>query len=411
MSFVIFGDIFSFPDGGAATNRVYTYANGFKENGEVVHVICFTNDYMDVHEGEVDGIRYYQPLAEKNRSNNFIVRNWKKMVKHYNTYSIIRKINRSDKIIAINSCSNFLSTHVFAFLLARVAGCKMVVECNEHPLRYYQGSLLKKMQGELNFFFERQVSDGVFCISHYLVDLYRSKGFNNKKLFLVPSTVDPNRFVARGNKPVEYKYIGYFGSLSFGRDNVDLLINAFSIFAKQHHDMQLVLGGFSSEEESKKIITLTGQLYLQDRVVLLGYLSREDVLSYVSHADVLVMVRGNDLQSQASYPSKLSEFLASGKPVVTVNVGEIAMYMKDGEEVFMVEAGNVQAMADKLHYVFTHPNEAAHVAAKGKALTDTVFNYNYQAKRMIGFIHSLYSSVLPAKKDIAPAITEAARSK
>ncbi len=50
-------------------------------------------------------------------------------------------------------------------------------------------------------------------------------------------------------------------------------------------------------------------VHLQDRVVLLGYLSREDVLSYVSHADVLVMVRGNDLQSQASYPSKLSEFL------------------------------------------------------------------------------------------------------
>jgi hypothetical protein len=39
MSVVIFGDVFTFPEGNAATNRVYTYAKGFIENGIDVHVI------------------------------------------------------------------------------------------------------------------------------------------------------------------------------------------------------------------------------------------------------------------------------------------------------------------------------------------------------------------------------------
>jgi hypothetical protein len=41
MSIVIYGDVFTFPECSAATNRVYTYAKGFIENGISVHVICF----------------------------------------------------------------------------------------------------------------------------------------------------------------------------------------------------------------------------------------------------------------------------------------------------------------------------------------------------------------------------------
>jgi hypothetical protein len=51
MSYVIFGDTFTFPDGNASTNRVYTYAKGFKENGMNVHIICFRNDYLDNFSG------------------------------------------------------------------------------------------------------------------------------------------------------------------------------------------------------------------------------------------------------------------------------------------------------------------------------------------------------------------------
>ncbi len=389
MSIVIFGDIFGFPDGGAATNRVYTYAKGFIENGVDVHVVCFTNEYVDVSKGSINGINYYQPLAQKERSNNFIIRNWQKILKHYNAYSIVKRINRNNKIIAINSCSNFLSTHFFGYLLSRVTRSKLIVECNEHPMRYYQQGFFKKQQGELQFYLERLISDGVFCISHYLMDYYKSKGFDERKLFLVPSTVDPNRFVTAGKKPVDFKYVGYFGSLTFSRDNIGLLINAFSIFNKAHHEVKLVLGGFCTDEERGSIMKLVKELQIEDSVLLLGYVAREEVIRYVTHADILVMVRRNDLQSMASYPSKLSEFLASSKPVITVRVGEIPLYMKDGEEVFMVEPGDVKGLADKLHYVYTNPEIAERVGKKGKSLTDTVFNYKYQAKRMLGFIHLL----------------------
>lgn len=391
MNIVIFGDLFSFPEGSAATNRVYTYAKGFIENGINVHVVCFSNDYCDEKEGIIDGINYYLPFAQKKRNNYFIVRRWQKLLKYWNTYLILKKINKDDRTIAINGWSNELLTHLFGRLLAKIHSAKFIIECSEHPLRHYQNSVLEKMLGELNFYLESQLCDGVFCISNYLIDFYTSKGFNREKLFLVPSTVDPSRFAQKGERPISQHYIGYFGSMTFGRDNVDVLIKAFALISNKHSEMLLLLGGFCSENEKKKLLDLIATLNIQNKVRLLEYLTREEIIIYISHADILVMVRSNDLQSKASYPSKLTEFLASSVPVISVKVGEVPEYLSDSIDAFLIEPADVDALASKLDYVIDNYEQAKKVGIKGKELTETVFNYNYQAKRMIGFINTLLS--------------------
>jgi glycosyltransferase involved in cell wall biosynthesis len=389
MSIVIFGDIFTFPDGGAATNRVFTYAKGFNENGIRTHVICFCNEYLNVSSGVMEGINYYYPFEQKKRNKYFIIRNWKKISKYFKTYSLIKKINKEDKIIAINSWSNFFSTHLFAWFLSRIFRFKLIIECSEHPLRFYQHGILRKMKGAIKVFIESHLCDGIFCISRYLIDFYKKRNISDKKLFLVPSTVDPSRFAKSSERPFSEPYIGYFGSLTFKRDNVDLLIRAFSLFHNCHPDVYLVMGGFCTAIEKKRIADLIAELKIESNVKVLGLLRREEITAYISHADALVMVRGKDLESDASYPSKLTEFLSTGKPVVTVNVGEISDYLSDDVNAFLVEPGNCSEMANKLNDIFNNYDLAAKVGEKGKALTENVFNYDYQSKRMIGFLGTL----------------------
>ena len=61
---IIFGDTFTFPEGNAATNRVYTFAKGFHENGIEVFVICFRNDYVETVEDTINEIHYYHPFYQ-----------------------------------------------------------------------------------------------------------------------------------------------------------------------------------------------------------------------------------------------------------------------------------------------------------------------------------------------------------
>ena len=149
------------------------------------------------------------------------------------------------------------------------------------------------------------------------------------------------------------------------------------------------MGGFCTAIEKKRIADLIAELKIESNVKVLDLLKREEITAYIGHADALVMVRGKDLESDASYPSKLTEFLSTGKPVVTVNVGEISDYLSDGVNAFLVEPGNCSEMANKLNDIFNNYDLATKVGEKGKALTENFFNYYYQSKRMIGFLGTL----------------------
>lgn len=393
MSIVIFGDVFTFPEGQAATNRVYTYAKGFKEQGKKVYVICCTSLYLDTPNGVADGIPYYHPFEQKKRNKYFLVRRWQNILKNIRTYKLLKRINKEDKIEAINRWSNLFLTHMICWVYCKLLGTKLVTECSEHPLGQPLGksqySAFGRKMGIIKFRIEAFFSDGILCISQYLVNFHTARGIKAKKLFFVPSTVDPSRFIKTGDKPIANPYVGYFGSLSFKRDNVDLLINAFAKFSSHYPQVQLILGGFCSEDHKITMNKLIEQLGINDRVQIIDYLTRQQILRYITHADVLVMVRTSDFESDASYPSKLTEFLATGNPVISVNVGEISDFLIDGKNAFLVEPGNVQELADKLKIVFDNYGYAQQVAMKGKELADTTFNYKYQSKRIIDFISSL----------------------
>ena len=389
MSIVIFGDLFSFPEGGAATNRVHCYARGFRENGVNVIVVCFLSKYGDNDNGVVDGVKYYYPFQEKKRSKYFFVRFWKKVKKCRASYRLLKNLNKEDKIIGINSWTNLLSTHLFAWFLSKSFKAKLIIEGSEHPLRFYQGGKMREMQGAIKLYIESRFCDGILCISRYLVDFYKEHGVPSRKLLLVPSTVDPTAFSRMTNKPVPGKYIGYFGSLSFKRDNVDMLINAFADFHIQYPDIRLILGGFCTQDVKRQMVDLIDKLNISSKVKMLDFLSRKEILEYITNADVLVMTRSKDLESAASYPSKLTEFLATGKPVISVNVGEVSDFLKDSDNAFLVEPGNVQELASKLDFVYKNYEFAQQVGRKGKELTEGVFSYKYQAKRIIAFIGSL----------------------
>ncbi|HBE42574.1 MAG TPA: hypothetical protein DDW27_15500 [Bacteroidales bacterium] len=389
MTYIIIGDSFTFPEGDAATNRVYAYAKGFVENSVNVHVVGFRGDYLPNHSGETEGIKYHHPFRQIVRHNNFFVRRWQKIKKYRNTVSILKEINNQDRIKQVTVYTTKLTTHFFAWFLSERFKAKLIKECSEHPLRLYQKNIFTRTIGHLKFKIEIFLSDGIICISQFLIDFHRLQGYPGEKLLLVPSTVDPARFEGSKDKPLPYKYIGYFGALTFKRDNVDLLIRAFVGVYNAYPDYFLVLGGPGNENDRAQILDLINNLGISSRAKLLEYMPRNEITKYISGSDILVMTRSKDLESQASFPSKLTEYLASSRPLITVKVGEVGNFLSDGVNALLVEPGDEIELADKLKFVIDNYNLAIEIAERGRLLTLTTFNYNYQAKRIIQFIDTL----------------------
>ncbi len=389
MSYVILGDSFSFPEGDAATNRVYTYARGFDLNSKNAYVICFGNDYQIDNNGVIENIRYFHPFNQTVRNKKFIKRNYFKLKKYFITLKLISNINKEDKIEVIICYTTEIITHIFTWMLVKKVRAKLIIERSENPLRYYREGLFNRLWGNIRLKLEDMTFDGILLITRDLVDFYKKRLNGMDRILSVPSTVDPTRFDRPKTNNPDFPYIGYFGAINFERDNVDLLINAFSRVHMKHDKVHLILGGMYNDAEKKQVLDLFRSGGIEEKAHLLSYISRNEVVRYLINSCLLVLVRRNDPDTNSSFPSKLTEFLCTGNPVIAVSVGEISKYLTDGDTAFLIKPGDVEGLAKKIDYVLYNYQEALKVANKGKMLTDSVFNYRFQAKRIIEFIKDL----------------------
>ncbi|HAW52805.1 MAG TPA: group 1 glycosyl transferase, partial [Flavobacteriales bacterium] len=85
---------------------------------------------------------------------------------------------------------------------------------------------------------------------------------------------------------------------------------------------------------------------LGDRVVLLGHLSRPDVISLVKACDVFVMPSRTE-----GTPIALLEAAALRKPILATRVGGIPELVKDGEECLLVNVDAPQEIANGIQYI------------------------------------------------------------
>lgn len=389
MAIVIFGDLFTFPEGNAATNRVYTYAKGFIENGINTHVICFENDYNQAHQGITKGIYYYHPFCQKKRSKYFVVRRWQKLKKFYNAFVTLKRIHKKDNISAIICYSRLLQTQFFIFAISKITKSVVILESSEHPLKDYQGNLLKKIQGNFKVQLALALFHGINCISEYLIDFYSKKGFAKNKMLLVPSTVDVERFTSFGNSTFDFEYILYCGELNLNKDGVDILIKSFARISDKYRNINLILIGSGSLNDEILLRNLVTISNIQNRVYFLGQITRTDVPIFMKNAKILALSRPQSIIADAGFPSKVTEYLAAGKPVVATIVGEIPSYLTDGKNAFLAQPGSVESFSDKLDFVLDNYEFAEKVAIEGKELTKKIFNYNFQTGRIIRFINSL----------------------
>jgi len=384
---VIIGDSFTFPDGDAATNRVYAYAKGFASNGMMVHVICFRNDYLPEHNGEKDGIRFYHPFAQSARNRWFIVRRWNNLRKYYNTLRLIAEIRNGAEIDLIMAYTIRLYTQAFTYFLAKFSGAIHVLERSEHPFKSYKGKLAESIKGRIRVASEIKFSDYIFCISDYLMDFYRKRGASEKVVFKVPSTVDPDRFTGIFQRQLPQKYICYSGSLTLMKDGVDILIRSYSKIVSEFPDLLLVLVGKADTAQDELYFRqLIAELNIQTKVILTGKVPRDTIPSYICNAEVLVLARPRSIVADAGFPSKVSEYLSTGIPVVATKVGEIPGYLTDNENAFLAKPDSVEEFADKLKEVLSNYSHAKEVGARGRELALGEFNYLFQAKRILQFL-------------------------
>jgi glycosyltransferase involved in cell wall biosynthesis len=98
-------------------------------------------------------------------------------------------------------------------------------------------------------------------------------------------------------------------------------------------------------------------------------------------------------------PVSVIEALAGRRPVVATRVGGVPDVIRDGIDGFLVEPGDVDALAERLGRLAADPALAARMGEAGR---ERVLE-RYSVERLVGDVDALYRKLLAEKGLPAPS--------
>jgi len=280
------------------------------------------------------------------------------------------------------------------WLLAQFKGVKLAIERNEFPAVF-----INKQSNPIKLFLYKycvlswhyRLIDVLFLMTDELINFYSRYTKNNCIIQKFPMTVDFSRFKVE-KQSLKNSYIFYAGSLSEQKDGVESLIHAFKKIINIDPQINLkIAGGTNDGMQGKRLHDLIKEAALEDRVELLGIISRDEIPGYLCAATMVVLPRPDSMQARGGFPTKLGEYLAAGRPVIVTRVGEIPKYLSDNEVFFISPDNIIGELSEKIQYVLSNYNEALQVAERGKGVAFKKFSLETNQKVFRAAFEKLFS--------------------
>ena len=372
----------------ATFNRILGFLKGFIKIGEEVEML-FINPVIKkmIIYSYLKGYNYSFTSLSNSQKIGFI-----KMIYLYlkGYFKLIFYLYRTNKYTKIDVLFIPNVHPVIPILLRPIAlslNIKMIHERNEYPFYNIKKNIFRKIEYPLYMKVTLRCFDGMVVISDELKRYFQSKMKKRIKIKVVPIIIEPERFNNNDSSiKIDEDYITYCGYMWGDKDGIPILIESFSKIVRKFKDLKLFLiGDTSNVVEYGKLKEKIKNLNIEKNVKFTGIVSRDDIPLYLNNAKMLVLSRPNNLQAKGGFPTKLGEYLATGKPVVVTDVGEISNYLIDGYNAYIAQPDSIDSFADKMEYVLKNSEKSKLVGEQGKHLAMEDFNYIYQSERLVEF--------------------------
>lgn len=388
--------ITNFPEGGAPANYLNLFCKGLKENHQKVEVWLlkgfafgkYTND--DIRKNiSKDGVPYIylsspiRPIGKLNKIEDDIIA-WFRLIIY------LLKLWGKRKSTSILLYNNEIQFNIPIFLFAKILGIEIISFVSEYyDKSVFEGSFFRKLKwyGFLfNFNYLNKGSHILIVFSYYLKNLYLKQGLEEKKIIVQPNLTDFN-FWKSEKREIKYT-LGYSGTPSLKDGLLDLL-HAISKLKDQNITVTLLIIGDSSFGKSliPGLQKMCESLNISDLVTFTGLVCIEQVKKHLSECKILTLTRPNIIQTQAGFPTKLGEYFASGKQILTTNFGDLPRYFAPMKELVMAECGNIQDISLKIKWMLQNPDESEQIRKNGYIKAEQILSYTEILNKITKELH------------------------
>jgi len=399
LSVVVLGAWMRFPHGMAATNRVRLLARALREAGADVRVLCLQAVERPPHventsvRGTYEGVPFEYATGTTVRHSSFLMRRLVAAWGWTNGALRLVQLRREGRldVVYLWFWDRPTGVHTLLYLaLLKLLGVPVVQELNEqlqHPSAASIDRYVSRLIG----------ASGYVSISDFLTQwVYREARREGRYLDVieVPIVVDVNE-----QTPTDYPggepLVVFAGSPVYD-ETIRFILSAMEHVWREVPGCRLVVTGANpSDPAARWLIAEASRLSADSRVSFPGYLSRPELLRLYARAHALLIPLFDDARSKARFPTKIGEYLAASRPIVTTAVGEIPRYFEDQVNAAVCAPGEPAVYGAKIVALLRDPDLAASIGRRGRSTAVGRFHYALHSETLTNGFASVAGKARP----------------
>lgn len=375
----------TFPNGMADTNRIKCYAKAILSKGEECEVVIYkrNNGFSNIEPtGISQGIPYKYVGNKSRRSTKTIVARYFDLVDRILLFLyLLHWVRPGDVVLCYGSLYSTLL--IKALRLRKVC---FIANLTEYPFLYSKRTISKRIY---EWIITKRLFpnyDGVIAISEELVEFTKQYCSIKCKIIKLPILVDYEKYNLTDKSLIsKEKYIFHAGSLLESKDGILGMLEAFGRFKlKSNAPIKFYSTGYIERSpHAIQINSIIKKYNLNKDVQFLGFLSDEEYHQYLQEASLVVINKNKSIQNKYCFSTKLGEYMAAGKAIIITNVGEAMNWVRDKEEVLIIESDNVDLLADAICEIFGNEDLRLEISKKAKRACKILFDYNQYGNYII----------------------------
>lgn len=182
--------------------------------------------------------------------------------------------------------------------------------------------------------------------------------------------------VGKVNENKDYKrnkilFLGRVGE----RKGVYDIIKLVPKIIERYSDAEFIIAGDGEVEQIRKLVE---EKQLDNNVKILGWTSGEDKINLIREATIYLLPSYNE-----GMPISILEAMANQLPIVSTIIGGIPQLVKDGEEGYLFEAGDLNGFEKAIEKVLSSEKERARLGRNSFDKVDKCFNLEKNINKLI----------------------------
>ena len=401
-----------FPEGPATTSRIRLLSRILIAAGHDVSLAIFNaNARKQIPEnrqtnGSFESVRYRYLSARTVRPESFTGKLSDTLKGIVTSVWYLRDKKKHGLVDAVLFYTPGIYRSLPSFLLARLYGIPTIIElCEIFSFDKRKRGLhnrIKRIGAGISDRTMPGMSSGVLAISTRIIDYLTKQGVDNRRIMHLPILVDHDRFALSSASIVQdllgKRYFLNSGALD-EKEGIDFILTAFSSICDSHERIYLAITGTPEKQRKFQVIEMAKRLQIEDKIIFTGFLSSDQLSWAYQNAVALLCCRSNTPFANYGFPTKLAEYLSSGRPVITNEVGDMLFYLKGGVNAFISRAEDSNSIAEQMAKILDNPASATLVGLNGRKVAAEYFDYKI-------FVHPLdkFLSSVCEKTEVTPSV-------